>query len=249
MQSTSASGTPFTRNRWSVRAVIVDDDAPIRELLCGYLARFNIEAIGMDDGQGMRQALAEERFDVDLMQPGEDGLSFCRWLWAESDISILMLTARCEPADRIIGLEMGAADYMAKPFEPRELVARIQTILRRVRDDRDAPRTESRNSIRFDAWRLDNALRFAGHAHLRLEDGQKQVRIDVCDHGPGIPAELREAVFESFYRVEGSRNRNSGGIGLGLTIARDAARRQGGDLELLAPEAGGLLARLTLPLR
>ncbi|AYF90806.1 ATP-binding protein [Pseudomonas sp. DY-1] len=103
--------------------------------------------------------------------------------------------------------------------------------------------------MRFDAWRLDNALRFAGHAHLPLEDGQKQVRIDVCDHGPGISAELREAVFEPFYRVEGSRNRNSGGIGLGLTIARDAARRQGGDLELLAPEAGGLLARLTLPLR
>ena len=162
MQSTSASDTPFTRNRWSVRALIVDDDAPIRELLCGYLARFNIEAVGVDDGQGMRQALAEERFDVvvlDLMLPGEDGLSLCRWLRAESDIPILMLTARCEPADRIIGLELGADDYMAKPFEPRELVARIQTILRRVRDDRDVTRADTRSSIRFDAWRLDGVLR------------------------------------------------------------------------------------------
>ncbi|WP_103103138.1 ATP-binding protein [Pseudomonas sp. LFM046] len=96
---------------------------------------------------------------------------------------------------------------------------------------------------------VDNALRYAGHAHIRLEDGKQQVRIEVRDHGPGIPAELRETVFEPFYRLEGSRNRNSGGIGLGLTIARDAARRQGGDLELLTPEGGGLLARLTLPRR
>lgn len=96
---------------------------------------------------------------------------------------------------------------------------------------------------------VDNALRYAGHAHVRLEDGQKQVRIEVRDKGPGIPAELREAVFEPFYRLESSRNRNSGGIGLGLTIARDSARRQGGDLELLASEGGGLLARLTLPRR
>jgi two-component system OmpR family response regulator len=92
---------------------------------------------------------------LDLMLPGEDGLSLCRWLRAESDIPILMLTARCEPTDRIIGLELGADDYMAKPFEPRELVARIQTILRRVRDDR----TEQRANIRFDNWRLNSVLR------------------------------------------------------------------------------------------
>ncbi len=162
MHSTSNPDTSFTRNRWSIRALIVDDDAPIRELLCGYLARFNIEAVGVDDGEGMRQALAGERFDLvvlDLMLPGEDGLSLCRWLRAESDIPILMLTARCEPADRIIGLELGADDYMAKPFEPRELVARIQSILRRVRDGRDAPRADTRTSIRFDAWRLDGVLR------------------------------------------------------------------------------------------
>ncbi len=149
MQSTSASDTPFTRNRWSVRTLIVDDDAPIRELLCGYLPRFNIEAVGVDDGQAMRLALAEERFDVvmlDLMLPGEDGLSLCRWLRAKSDIPILMLAARCEPADRIIALGLGADDYLAKPFEPREMVARIQTILRRVRDDRDTPHADSRSS-------------------------------------------------------------------------------------------------------
>ncbi|MDR3454153.1 MAG: response regulator, partial [Rhodoferax sp.] len=93
--------------RWNTRALIVDDDVPIRELLIDYLARFGILGFGVTDGDGMRQALQEENYDVvvlDLMLPGEDGLSLCRWLRAESDIPILMLTARCEPTDRIIGL-------------------------------------------------------------------------------------------------------------------------------------------------
>ena len=113
---------PGDDKRWSIRALIVDDDVPIRELMIDYLARFNIHASGVTDGAAMRLALQAEHFDVvvlDLMLPGEDGLSLCRWLRAESDIPILMLTARCEPTDRIIGLELGADDYMAKPFEPR----------------------------------------------------------------------------------------------------------------------------------
>lgn len=156
------SNTPAETRRWSTRALLVDDDVPIRDLLCDYLARFNIEAVGVADGQAMRETLAAEPFDVvvlDLMLPGEDGLSLCRWLRSESDIPILMLTARCEPTDRIIGLELGADDYMAKPFEPRELVARIQTVLRRVRDDREGLRADQRASIRFDAWRLNGVLR------------------------------------------------------------------------------------------
>src|SRR5471030_1648005 len=151
-------GAPSEERRWNTRALIVDDDVPIRELLCDYLARFNIQGVGVTDGEAMRQALSEETFDVvvlDLMLPGEDGLSLCRWLRGTSDIPILMLTARCEPTDRIIGLELGADDYMAKPFEPRELVARIQTVLRRVRDDR----SEQRTQIRFDNWRLNSVLR------------------------------------------------------------------------------------------
>ncbi|ANI16178.1 two-component system, OmpR family, response regulator [Pseudomonas citronellolis] len=160
MFPSSPSSSQDSQRRWTIRALLVDDDEPIRELLCGYLARFNIEARGVADGAGMRQALAEENFDVvvlDLMLPGEDGLSLCRYLRSESDIPILMLTARCEPADRIIGLELGADDYMAKPFEPRELVARIQTILRRVRGDEG--RNEPRAQVRFDQWRLDSVLR------------------------------------------------------------------------------------------
>ncbi len=146
----------------STRALIVDDNQELRELLGGYLSRFNIDSQAVGDGQGMRQALAQGHFDViilDLMLPGEDGLVLCRELRSQSDIPILMLTARCEPTDRIIGLELGADDYMAKPFEPRELVARIQSILRRVRDERFEPRQEPSSSIRFDNWRLHSVLR------------------------------------------------------------------------------------------
>ncbi|MDD0843661.1 response regulator [Pseudomonas sp. Gutcm_11s] len=146
----------------TTRALIVDDNLELRELLGGYLTRFNIDSEAVGDGNAMRRALADSHFDViilDLMLPGEDGLALCRELRTSSDIPILMLTARCEPTDRIIGLELGADDYMAKPFEPRELVARIQTILRRVRDDRSAPREEPRANLRFDGWTLHCVLR------------------------------------------------------------------------------------------
>ncbi|WP_448680091.1 sensor histidine kinase [Pseudomonas nicosulfuronedens] len=94
---------------------------------------------------------------------------------------------------------------------------------------------------------LDNALRYAGEVSIELRDGAREVEIRVRDHGPGIPAELREQVFEPFFRLEGSRNRNSGGVGLGLAIARDAARRQGGDLVFEETPGGGATAVLRLP--
>ncbi len=161
--SPSAPGTPGVATAPRTRVLIVDDDEPIRELLCDYLARFNLEAHGVRDGAAMRACLATESFDLvvlDLMLPGEDGLSLCRQLRQESRIPILMLTARCEPADRILGLELGADDYMAKPFEPRELVARIQSILRRVRDDREpATRGETDERIGIAGWQLNTMLR------------------------------------------------------------------------------------------
>ncbi|WP_248796921.1 sensor histidine kinase [Pseudomonas sp. MWU13-2105] len=94
---------------------------------------------------------------------------------------------------------------------------------------------------------LDNALRYAGDALITLEDGRRQLLIRVIDHGPGIAAEKREAVFEPFFRLEGSRNRNSGGVGLGMTIAREAAQRLGGELTLEETPGGGLTAVVRLP--
>lgn len=144
---------------WTSHILLVDDDPSIRELICDYLARFGINALGVGNGLEMRKALVEQSFDLvvlDLMLPGEDGLSLCRSLRRDSGIPILMLTARCEPADRIIGLELGADDYMAKPFEPRELVARIQSILRRTHGGRLT--RHKRSSVSFDGWKLDGVL-------------------------------------------------------------------------------------------
>ncbi|WP_439819890.1 sensor histidine kinase [Pseudomonas sp. HLG18] len=94
---------------------------------------------------------------------------------------------------------------------------------------------------------MDNALRYAGQAHIELQDQREHLLIRVIDHGPGIAADKREAVFEPFFRLEGSRNRNSGGVGLGMTIAREAAQRQGGQLNLEETPGGGLTAVIRLP--
>jgi signal transduction histidine kinase len=96
---------------------------------------------------------------------------------------------------------------------------------------------------------LDNALRYAGQARIELHDSPQRVELRVIDNGPGIPADQREAVFEPFFRLESSRNRNSGGVGLGLPIAREAARRLGGELLLEESPGGGLSAMLRLPRR
>lgn len=115
--------------------LLVDDDREIRTLLSRYLAGQGYRTTTAADGREMREALAGGAIDLivlDLMLPGEDGLALCRWVRAQSDVPVIMLTARGEEIDRIVGLEMGADDYLAKPFNPRELVARIKAVLRRT---------------------------------------------------------------------------------------------------------------------
>jgi len=117
------------------RLLVVDDDSDIRGLLAEQLGRAGYAVSTAADGAQMRQALAREHIDLivlDLNLPREDGLSLCRELRARSSTPVIMLTARAEPIDRVLGLEMGADDYLAKPFEPRELLARIRNVLRRT---------------------------------------------------------------------------------------------------------------------
>ena len=143
-----------------VSVLIVDDDAQIRQLLRDYLTGFGMSVVTVADGVGMHQTLEAGNFDLiilDLMLPGEDGLSLCRNLRTKSNIPILMLTARGEAMDRVVGLEIGADDYIVKPFEPRELVARINTILRRSKGDRDI--SNDPKQAAFMGWRLDYILR------------------------------------------------------------------------------------------
>jgi two-component system OmpR family response regulator len=143
--------------------LVVDDDEDITALLCDYLANFGFVTHAAGDGVAMRRVLAEHHIDLvvlDLQLPGVDGLTLANELRNKSRIPIVMLTARGSPIDRVIGLEMGADDYMSKPFEPRELVARIHTVLRRVKGTgEDTPAAASSDFIRFDGWELHRTER------------------------------------------------------------------------------------------
>jgi two-component system OmpR family response regulator len=142
--------------------LVVDDDADITALLCDYLARFGMTTSAAHSEPEVWRQLSTQRVDLvllDLMLPGTDGLSLARSLRRHAaQLPIIMLTARCDPADRIVGLEMGADDYISKPFEPRELVARVQAVLRRTRLQAAAPAAEP-DVVCFEGWTLYRDLR------------------------------------------------------------------------------------------
>jgi two-component system OmpR family response regulator len=136
--------------------LVVDDDREICALLSNFLAKHGFRVSVAHDGRTMAQALETARISLvvlDLMLPGEDGLSLCRRLRAISTLPVVMLTAIGEETDRIIGLEMGADDYLAKPFNPRELLARVRAVLRRTGATPVAP-TRGR-VLEFAGWRVD----------------------------------------------------------------------------------------------
>lgn len=142
--------------------LIVDDDAEIRGLLREYLQKQGYRVTAVADGRGLRAAVDTSRPDLiilDLMLPGEDGLMLCRELRARSEVPIIMLTARGDETDRIVGLELGADDYVAKPFSPRELLARIKSVLRRARSLPNNLRSGETGWFRFAGWTLDATTR------------------------------------------------------------------------------------------
>ncbi len=147
--------------------LFVDDHREMRELVARALAREGFRVSTAADGRAMRKVLADSRIDLillDLMLPGEDGLSLCRAVRRESEVPIIMLTAKGEEVDRVIGLELGADDYLPKPFSSRELVARIRAVLRRAGAASRAPKRPK--LYRFDRWTLDTGAR-----ELLREDG------------------------------------------------------------------------------
>jgi two-component system, OmpR family, response regulator len=140
--------------------LVVDDDREIRDLVARYLSGHGLRVRTAAEGRQMARELADWSFDLvilDLMLPGEDGLSLCRRLRVETEIPVIMLTAMGEETDRIIGLEMGADDYIAKPFNPRELLARIKAVLRRTGKTATgtAPDIKAGSKHRFAGWQLD----------------------------------------------------------------------------------------------
>ena len=142
--------------------LVVDDDREIRELLARFLERQRFRVTAVRDGREARRAWAGAHFHLvvlDLMLPGESGLDLARWMRSQSDVPIVMLTAMGEETDRIIGLELGADDYLPKPFNPRELLARIRAVMRRAGDAQERRNDPAGRTLRFSGWTLEPARR------------------------------------------------------------------------------------------
>jgi two-component system OmpR family response regulator len=138
--------------------LVVDDDPANRELVTDYLGGNELRVSAVADGKAMQAELADQVVDLvvlDLKLRGEDGMALARKLRDDSEIPIMMLTGRAEEADRVMGLELGADDYLTKPFSPRELLARIRTILRRRRSEIRQGRPDGVRAFRFDGWELN----------------------------------------------------------------------------------------------
>jgi len=141
------------------KSLVVDDDSKLQDLLRTYLEGYGFAVRSLPDGLKIMETIDQERPDIiilDIMMPGKDGLEVLREIRTRHDIPVIMLTARGEDMDRIVGLELGADDYLAKPFNPRELLARMKAVLRRAEADADAQKTlDGKNSLCAGALELD----------------------------------------------------------------------------------------------
>lgn len=154
------------------RILVVDDDPDLRELLRDYLGKQDMDVRTVADGHGLRAALEHEGCDLlilDVMLPGKSGMEICRDIRMHSRVPIIMLTAITETTDRVVGLEMGADDYVSKPFDPRELLARVRAVLRRL----DGPGPDRRiepQVYKFAGWTMDcSRRRLVSPDNVRVE--------------------------------------------------------------------------------
>ena len=170
----------------SIRLLVVDDDPGIRKLLTRYFSEQGMQVDTVGDGLAMDAWLAENETDLvilDLMLPGEDGLSLARRLRSEHKLPVVMISARGDEVDRIIGLEVGADDYLAKPFNPRELLARVRAVLRRNAPLDDA--TQAAEQFTFGPFRLDPEARllYRGDTEVELSRAEFDL-LDMLVHHP-----------------------------------------------------------------
>ncbi len=145
------------QNEEMTTILVVDDEPIVRDVVVRYLEREGYRTLEAADGDRARELLEREQLELvvlDVMLPGTDGLSLCRWIRGRSDLPVILLTARGEEADRIVGLEIGADDYVTKPFSPRELAARVRTVLRR-----STTTAAEGERLSFDELELDAATR------------------------------------------------------------------------------------------
>ena len=169
-----------------IRLLLVDDEATLREPLAEYLSRQGFVIVQAASAAQARSRLREEVPDLvllDVMMPGEDGLSLCRHLVEARALPVILLTAKGEATDRVVGLEIGADDYVVKPFDPRELVARIRSVLRRVQRGGGAVPTDE--LFEFDGWRLDplkRRLTDPGGAMVAISSAEFRLLLAFLEH-------------------------------------------------------------------
>jgi two-component system, OmpR family, response regulator len=202
--------------------LIVDDDREIRRLVGRFLTENGLRATAVGDAAEADAALAAGAFDLvvlDLMLPGEDGLSFARRLRQRDKLPILMLTARGEDTDRIVGLEIGVDDYLAKPFNPRELLARIRAVLRRSSES--GPRTPKARVHRFAGWLLDVIRR-----ELRRADGTLVPTTDTEFDLLAVFAENPQRVLSRDHLLDRLRGREAQAFDRSIDVAVMRLRRK-----------------------
>jgi two-component system, OmpR family, response regulator len=176
----SMAGTPHI--------LIVDDDPKIRRGLAKFLVEQGVRVTVAADGREMDEKLAAANVDVvvlDLMMPGESGLSLLRRLRADTPIPVILLTAVAGETDRVIGLELGAEDYVCKPFSPRELLARIRVVLRRTQQEHGTKHDRTATVLTFAGWRLDlrgRTLNAPSGAHVELTTGEFELLQAFAEH-------------------------------------------------------------------
>lgn len=168
--------------------LIVDDDEEIRALLQQFLKKNGYDVVTAASGIEMDKCMKERTYDlvvVDVMLPGEDGFSLCARLRATSRVSIIMVTGVSETTDRIVGLELGADDYLSKPFDARELLARIRAVLRRAGNSRNDVKSNGRPVLRFAGWQLDvtrRELRAPDKTLIPLSGGEFELLVVFAEH-------------------------------------------------------------------
>jgi two-component system OmpR family response regulator len=172
----------------SPHILFIEDDPDIRALVADFLEQNGYRVTVGRDGREMDRLLAVSRIDLiilDIMLPKEDGLSLCRRVRAASNVPIIMLTARGSEVDRVVGLEMGADDYLTKPFSTNELLARIRALLRRAQGIARAPRAPTQSLLNFGGWTLNlgsRRLSSADGAQVPLTGGEYELLVAFCEH-------------------------------------------------------------------
>ena len=208
----------------SPNILVVEDDRETRTLIAKYLRSNSCNVATAGDGREMVRAMTDRRVDLlilDVMLPGEDGLSLCRKVRAESQTPIIMLTARGEDVDRIMGLEMGADDYLPKPSNPRELLARINAVLRRQAAARIASASEGATTLVFAGWRIDlrrRELRNPEGARVAMTSAEFDLLQAFCERAGRVLS--RDSLLDL------TQGRNAGSLDRSIDVLVSRIRRK-----------------------